>query len=86
VLQYFISYSNYCNRDPFMHYRIRANVYVVLGRGVVGSCFGVRLFVRIFLGGGGVHTLVKKGNRASPSGKTNRTAPQKDKQRNNFSL
>jgi len=26
VLQYFTSYSNYSNRDPIMHYRIRANV------------------------------------------------------------
>ena len=53
VLQYFTSYSNYCNRDPFMHYRIRADVYMVLGRGVVGSCFGVHFFVRIW--GGGSH-------------------------------
>jgi hypothetical protein len=41
VLQFFLSYSNYCNRDPFMHYKTRANVYMVLGRGVVGSCFDV---------------------------------------------
>ena len=27
-------YSNYCNRDPFVHYRIRANVYKLLERGV----------------------------------------------------
>jgi hypothetical protein len=32
-------FSNYCNRDPFLHYKTRANVYMVLGRGVVGSCF-----------------------------------------------
>ena len=31
--------SNYCNRDPFLHYKTRVNVYMVLGRGVVGSCF-----------------------------------------------
>jgi hypothetical protein len=36
-----------------MHYRIRANVCKLLGRGVVGSCFGVRFFVRICGGGGG---------------------------------
>jgi hypothetical protein len=35
-----------------MHYKTRANVYMVLGRGVVGSCFGVHFFVRIFFGGG----------------------------------
>ena len=34
--QYFMSYSTYCNRDPFRHYRIRANVYMVLGRGSFG--------------------------------------------------
>ena len=37
----FMSYSflsNYCNRGPFLHYKTRANVYLVLGRGVVGSC------------------------------------------------
>ena len=30
----FMSYSflsNYCNRDPFLHYKTRANVYMVLG-------------------------------------------------------
>ena len=55
MLQYFISYSNYCNRNPFMHYRIRANVYKLLGRGVVGSCL-VSTFV-LFFGGrrGGLH-------------------------------
>ena len=25
-----------------MHYKARANAYKLLGRGVVGSCFGVR--------------------------------------------
>ena len=39
-----------------MHYRIRANVYKLLGRGVVGSCFGVHFFVRILWVG--FHTLV----------------------------
>jgi hypothetical protein len=39
--------SNYCNRDPFLHYKTRVNVYMVLGRGVVGSCS--------YLGGGGFH-------------------------------
>ena len=34
-----------------MHYRIRANVYKLLGRGVLGSCFGVHFFVRILEGG-----------------------------------
>ena len=29
--------SNYCNRDPFLHYKTRVNVYMVLGRGVVGT-------------------------------------------------
>jgi len=33
-----------------MHYKTRANVYMVLGRGVVGSCFGVRYCS--YLGGG----------------------------------
>jgi len=42
-----------------MHYRISANVYKLLGRGVVGICFGVHfLSVLFFLeeeeGGGGV--------------------------------
>ena len=40
----FMSYSflsNYCNRDPFMHHKTRANIYMVLGRGVVGGCFGI---------------------------------------------
>jgi len=32
-----------------MHYRIRANVYMVLGRGVVGSCSGVH-FLSVFYG------------------------------------
>jgi len=36
-----------------MHYRIRANVYKLLGRGVLGSCFGVHFFVHIL--GGGSH-------------------------------
>jgi hypothetical protein len=39
-----------------MHYKTRANVYMVLGRGVVGSCFGVHY--RSYLGGGRFHTLV----------------------------
>jgi hypothetical protein len=30
-----------------MHYKIRANVYKLLGRGVVGSCFGAR-FLSVF--------------------------------------
>jgi hypothetical protein len=30
-----------------MHYRIRADVSKLLGRGVVGSCFGVHFFVNI---------------------------------------
>jgi hypothetical protein len=50
----FMSYSflsNYCNRDNFLHYKTRANVYVVLGRGVVGSCIGV--YYCSYLGGGG---------------------------------
>jgi len=37
---------------PFLHYKTRANVYMVLGRGVVGSRFGVRYCS--YLGGGGV--------------------------------
>jgi glycerol-3-phosphate acyltransferase PlsY len=48
VLQFL---SNYCNKDPFLHYKIRVNVYMVLGRGVIGSCFPLFL---IFGGGGGV--------------------------------
>ena len=31
MLQYFTYYSNYCNRDPFMRYRIRANFCKLLG-------------------------------------------------------
>ena len=38
-MSYSFFLSNYCNRDPFLHYKTRANVYMVLGRGVVGSCF-----------------------------------------------
>ena len=41
-LLYILFYSflrNYCNRDPFLHFKTRVNVYMVLGRGVVGSCF-----------------------------------------------
>ena len=38
-----------------MHYKIRANVYKVIGRGVVGSCFWFPLSVRIFFGSGGSH-------------------------------
>jgi len=36
-----------------MHYKIRANVYKLLGRGVVGSCFGVRFCP--YFGGGFPH-------------------------------
>jgi hypothetical protein len=36
-----------------MHYKIRANVYKFLGRGVVGSCFGVYFLSLFFFGGGG---------------------------------
>ena len=39
-----------------MHYKTRVNVYMVLGRGVVGSCFGVHCCS--YLGGGGFHALV----------------------------
>ena len=35
---------------PFLHYKTRANVYMVLGRGVVGSCL-VSTIVRIWGGG-----------------------------------
>ena len=55
----FMSYSflsNYRNRDPFLHYKTRANVCMVLRRDVVGSCFGVRNCS--YLGGGGFHVLV----------------------------
>jgi hypothetical protein len=34
-----------------MHYKIRANVYKLLGSGVVGSCFGVRYCSYFFWGG-----------------------------------
>ena len=38
-----------------MHYKIRAiSVYKLLGRGVLGSCFGVHFFFIL----GGFHTLV----------------------------
>ena len=40
-----------------MHYKTRANVYMVLGKGVVGSCFGVRYCS--YLGGGGFHVILK---------------------------
>ena len=57
ILSYsFLSYSNYCNRDPFMHYKTSANVYMVLVGGV-GSCFGVRYCS--YLGGGGVSRVRK---------------------------
>ena len=59
VLQFLcltVFWSNYCNRDPFLHYKTRVNVYMVLGTGVVGSCFGVRYCS--YLGGGGFHALV----------------------------
>jgi hypothetical protein len=52
VLEFLLFYSflsNYCNRDHFLHYKTRANVYMVLGRGVVGSCFGVQYC--LYLGG-----------------------------------
>jgi len=48
----FMSYSflsNYCNRDHFLHYKTRVNVYMVLGRGVVGSCFLLPIIVRSLL-------------------------------------
>ena len=35
-----------------MHYKIRANVYTLLGRGVVCSCFGAH-FLSVFFSGGG---------------------------------
>jgi hypothetical protein len=37
-----------------MNYKTRANVYIVLGRGVVGGCFGVRYCSYL----GGFHALV----------------------------
>ena len=40
--------------DPFLHYKTRVNVYMVLGRGVVGSCFGVNYCSYL----GGFHVLV----------------------------
>jgi len=52
LLHYFMSYSNYCNRDHFMHYKFGANAYKFLGRGGVGSSFGVRFLSVFFLGGG----------------------------------
>ena len=40
-----------------MHYKTRANVYMVLGEGgVVGNCFGIRYCS--YLGVGGFHVLV----------------------------
>ena len=41
-----------------MHYKTRVNFYMVLGRGVVGSCFVLPTIVRIWGGGGGFHALV----------------------------
>jgi hypothetical protein len=52
-----MSYSNYCNRNPFIHYKIRANVYMVLGRGVVGRCFWCPLL--FVFGGWGVSRVGK---------------------------
>jgi len=31
-----VFFSNYCNRGPFLHYKTRANVYMVLGEGGCG--------------------------------------------------
>ena len=42
---------------PFLHYKTRVNVYVVLGWGVVGSCFWCPLLF-VFGGWGGFHVLV----------------------------
>jgi len=55
----FMSYSflsNYCNRDPIMLYKTRTNVYMVLGGGLVRSCFGVHYCS--YLGDGRFHALV----------------------------
>jgi hypothetical protein len=49
--------SNYCNRDSFFHYKTRVNVYMVLGRGVVGSCFWCPLL--FVFGGWGVSRVGK---------------------------
>ena len=49
--------SNYCNRDPFLHYKTRVNVYMVLGRGVVGCCFWCPLL--FVFGGWGVSRVGK---------------------------
>ena len=54
VLQFF---SKYCNRNPFLHYKTRVNVYMVLGRGVVGSCFWCPLL--FVFGGWGVSRVGK---------------------------
>ena len=43
-----------------MHYKIRANNYKLLGRGVVGICFGVVHFLSVFFLGGEVGFHVGK--------------------------
>ena len=56
-MSYSFFLSNYYNRGPFLHYKTRANVYMVLGEGgVVGNCFGIRYCS--YLGVGGFHVLV----------------------------
>jgi hypothetical protein len=57
VFMFYSFLSNYCNRDPFLHYKSRANVYMVLGRGVVGSCFWCPLL--FVFGGWGVSRVGK---------------------------
>jgi hypothetical protein len=49
--------SKYCNRHPFLHYKTRVNIYLVLGRGVVGSCFWCPLL--FVFGGWGVSRVGK---------------------------
>jgi hypothetical protein len=42
-----------------MHYRIRANVYKLVWRNVVGSCFGIHILSVFFFGRGGVSHVGK---------------------------
>ena len=60
ILSYsFMCQSNYCNRDPFMHYKTRANVYMALGRGVWLVAVVVCAVVRILGGWGGGFVMHK---------------------------
>ena len=58
VLEFFFVLVELLQKDPFLHYKTRVNVYMVLGRGVVGSCFLLSTIVRILESGGVLVALV----------------------------